>query len=81
MIDAADHDGSGTRANPPGVRRGLAGIAWFVAAAVCLPLSCAALVLGLVTTSLPLVYLSIALSVAWLPMVFIGIVRFAGRKG
>src|SRR4051812_13489249 len=53
------------------------GMAWIIAGASMLPFSLLLLVIGLATTGLFLVYVSIAMSVAAFPLVAIGVIRLA----
>ena len=61
-------------AYPPLPRTRLPFVAAFVAAGVCFALSFLLLVAGLTAPSLALVYLSIAASLLWLPLLVVGVV-------
>ena len=54
-------------------------VPWFVGSGLCVPLAVVALVVGLEVGSLALVYLSIASSLAWLPLLVVGIVKVARK--
>jgi hypothetical protein len=53
---------------------------WFIAASVMVPLAMLLLVLSLSVASLALVYLSILCSIAWLPLLVIGLVKLARSR-
>lgn len=53
---------------------------WFIAAGVMVPLAMLLLVVGLGVASLALVYLSIVCSIAWLPLLVIGLVKLARSR-
>jgi hypothetical protein len=52
-----------------------AGTAWLIAAGVMVPLSFLLLVVALADGSLVLVYLSVLASIAWIPLLVIGLVK------
>ena len=57
------------------------GVAWLVAAAATAPFAFVLLMAGLVSDGLGLVYASIAVSLAFVPLLLIGIVRLVtGRR-
>src|SRR5207248_2618536 len=50
---------------------------WFIAAGACAPVSFVLLIVGLEAKGLTIVYLSIAISVLWLPLLIVGLVLLA----
>jgi hypothetical protein len=53
---------------------------WFIAAGVMVPLAMLLLVVSLSVASLALVYLSVLCSIAWLPLLVIGLVKLARSR-
>jgi len=51
------------------------GVRWIMAAVALIPLAVILLIAGLILPSLLLVYLSIACSLAWLPLLIFGVVE------
>jgi len=72
-----NHRLTGPGGQEPTPLRKRAGWSWIIAGAAMIPLAFFVLVIGLATTGLTLVYVSLALSVLAVPMILVGAFRMA----